>query len=310
MTPLEQADYLTHFRADSIVRDAEHIRKELGVERWSVLGQSFGGFCVMTYLSFFPDSLREAFLTGGLAPIGRHTDEVYVKTYARVFERCRRYYQRYPEDKAHVRRIIDTLQGSDVRLPGGDRLTARRFRQLGQMLGGSDGAERLHYLIESPIDSLVFLNDVEYESPFPRNPLYAVIHESSYADGCATRWSAQRTLPDWFEDQPEFFSGEHVFPWMFDDFSALAPLKEAARILADVEWPKLYDREALGRNTVPAAAAVYFEDMYVECKFSVETAAQIQGLRPSITNEFEHDALRLHGDRVLDRLIDLARGNA
>ena len=44
MTPKEQADYLTHFRADSIVRDAEAIRLNLGVEKWSILGQSFGGF--------------------------------------------------------------------------------------------------------------------------------------------------------------------------------------------------------------------------------------------------------------------------
>ena len=42
-TPAAQAAYLTHFRADSIVRDAEWIRQELGVDRWSVLGQSFGG---------------------------------------------------------------------------------------------------------------------------------------------------------------------------------------------------------------------------------------------------------------------------
>jgi pimeloyl-ACP methyl ester carboxylesterase len=42
--PSEQAEYLTHFRADSIVRDLELIRAELGVDRWSLLGQSFGGF--------------------------------------------------------------------------------------------------------------------------------------------------------------------------------------------------------------------------------------------------------------------------
>ena len=44
LTASEQAEHLAHFRADSIVRDAESIRRELGVERWSVLGQSFGGF--------------------------------------------------------------------------------------------------------------------------------------------------------------------------------------------------------------------------------------------------------------------------
>src|SRR5689334_21153754 len=41
-SPAEQADYLAHFRADSIVADAEWIRQQLGVDRWSVLGQSFG----------------------------------------------------------------------------------------------------------------------------------------------------------------------------------------------------------------------------------------------------------------------------
>src|SRR5438552_15537011 len=43
-TPRDQAAYLTHFRADAIVRDAERIRADLGVDRWSILGQSFGGF--------------------------------------------------------------------------------------------------------------------------------------------------------------------------------------------------------------------------------------------------------------------------
>src|ERR1051325_5901754 len=89
-TPQQQADYLAHFRADSIVRDAELIRQELGVERWSVLGQSFGGFCVCTYLSIAPEALREAFVTGGIPPVGRPTDDVYRATYERVRERNRR----------------------------------------------------------------------------------------------------------------------------------------------------------------------------------------------------------------------------
>src|ERR1044072_5291416 len=65
LEPAEQAEYLTHFRADSIIRDAEWIRHELGVEQWSVLGQSFGGMCVVSYLSLAPEGLREAFIAGG-----------------------------------------------------------------------------------------------------------------------------------------------------------------------------------------------------------------------------------------------------
>jgi pimeloyl-ACP methyl ester carboxylesterase len=308
-TAQEQADYLKHFRADSIVRDAEWVRRELGVDRWSVLGQSFGGFCVLTYLSFAPEGLREAFFTGGLPPIGRDVDEVYRATYERVLDRNRRYYDRYPADRERVREIRRRLDADDVRLPGGDRLTGRRFRQIGHMLGMGSGAEHLHSILELPVDSPAFLHDVDAAGQFPRNPLYAAIHEACYADGCATRWSAERLLPEAYED-PELFTGEHVYPWMFEDYSALKPLREAAEILASVDWPRLYDPEQLRANEVPAAAAVYAEDMYVERAFSEETAAHVRSLKPWVTNEYQHDGLRAEGDRILARLIDLARGRA
>ena len=103
-TAADQAAYLAHFRADSIVRDAEWIRRELGVDRWSLLGQSFGGFTSLTYLSIAPEGLREALLTGGLAPItNRPVDDVYGATWERLREANRRYFERYPDDRARVR---------------------------------------------------------------------------------------------------------------------------------------------------------------------------------------------------------------
>ncbi|MGO8722039.1 MAG: alpha/beta fold hydrolase [Acidimicrobiales bacterium] len=310
MNPQEQADYLSCFRADSIVKDAEFIRNDLGVARWSVLGQSFGGFCVLHYMSAAPAGLAEAFLTGGLPPVGRHPDEVYRATYARTLQRCRRYYERYPVDRERVRRLQARLVDGDVILPGGDRLTQRMFRQLGHMLGMSDGAERLHYIIERPEDSPGFLHDFEEElPPFSRNPLYAVVHESSYSDGAVTNWSAARVQPEEYGTQAELFTGEHVFPWMFDDYGALRPLREAANLLASHEWPRLYDPEHLGSCEVPAAAAIYADDMYVERSFSEETAKLIPTMRAWLTNEFEHNGLRVDGGRILDRLISLARGH-
>src|SRR3954463_6723120 len=112
-----QADYLTHFRADSIVRDAEAIRRELGIERWSVLGQSFGGFTSMTYLSIAPEGLREAFITGGLAPIGRSVDDIYGATYIRLREKNVAYFGRYPDDRGRAREIFQRLERDDIRLP-------------------------------------------------------------------------------------------------------------------------------------------------------------------------------------------------
>ena len=73
---------------------------------------------------------------------------------------------------------------------------------------------------------------------------------------------------------------------------------------------RLYDAERLAANEVPVAAAVYAEDPYVERAFSEETAALIRGTRAWVTNEYEHNGLRADGDRILGRLIDLARGRA
>jgi pimeloyl-ACP methyl ester carboxylesterase len=309
MTPHEQADYLAHLRADSIVRDAEWIRRELGVERWSIMGQSFGGFCLLNYLSTASEGLREAFFTGGLPPVGRPVDDVYRATFERVLERCRRYYEMFPEDRDRVREIHERLETEDVRLPSGDPLTSRRFRVLGHLLGAHDGPERLHYTIERPFGSPAFLQDVEDETiRFGRNPLYAAVHEACYADGGPTRWSAQRVQPADYQDDPTLFTGEHVFPWMFEDYGAIAPLREAAELLAERDWPRLYDADRLAANEVPAAAAIYVDDMYVEREFSEETAALVRGLKPWITNEYEHNGLRADGARIFGRLRDLARG--
>jgi pimeloyl-ACP methyl ester carboxylesterase len=308
-SPREQANYLTHFRADSIVRDAELIRRELGADRWSVLGQSFGGMCVITYLSIAPDGLREALITGGLPPLQRHIDEVYACTYARVRDRNRRYFERYPRDRGRIEELRDRLEHNELRLPSGDRLTWRRLRQPGQILGMSVGAERVHYLLELPLDSPAFLHDLEDSTAFARNPLYAILHEASWGDGGATRWSAERMLPADF-DSAGLFTGEHVYPWMFEEYGSLTPLRDAAGLLAEHEWPPLYDASALRANAVPAAAAIYAEDMYVERRFSEETAGRTLGMQAWITNEYDHNGLRVDGDRILSRLLDLVRGRA
>jgi pimeloyl-ACP methyl ester carboxylesterase len=310
LTAAEHAEYLRHFRADSIVRDAEWIRAALGVDRWTVLGQSFGGFCALTYLSLAPEGLAAALFTGGVPPLGLHPDEMYRVTFARMLERNRRYYERYPADRDVVRRLHERLEKEEFRLPDGDRLTSRRFRQTGNWLGMSDGAERLHHLLELPPDSPAFRHDVQYPMAFARNPIYAVLHEACTADGHVTDWSAARVRPAEFDDDVTLFTGEHIFPWMFEDYGALAPLREVAQILAREPWPALYDPRRLADNEVPAAAAVYLDDLYVDSSLSMRTAEQVRGLRLWVTNEYEHNGLRADGDRLLGRLLDLAHGRA
>ena len=306
MTPAQQAAHLAHFRADAIVADAEWIRSALDVARWSVLGQSFGGFCVTHYLSSAPEGLREAFITGGLPAFEVPVDDVYATTFALAIDRSRRYYARYPEDRARVR----ALQEARLRLPSGDELTPLRVRQLGLPLGMSDGAEGLHYLLELPVDSPAFLHDVDDPLNFGRDPIYSLLQEACWADGAATGWAAARVLPDAYEHEPELFFGEHMLPSLFDEYAALAPLRDAAALLAQHQWPRLYDFDVLAANEVPAAAAIYAEDLYVPMEYSRASAERIRGLKPWITNEYQHNGLRADGAAVLGRLIDLARGRA
>ncbi len=309
LSPQQQADRLALFRADAIVADAEILRGRLGVERWSLLGQSFGGFCALHYLSVAAAGLREAFFTGGLPPVGRPIDEVYAETYATMRERNRRYYKRYPTDRRRVVALHERASAGEIRVPNGDVVTSRRLRSIGNALGMSDGAERLHYLIELDSGSPAFAHDLASMFPFHgRNPLYAAIHEACYADGQATRWSAERVMPADFREDPTLFFGEHIFSWTFQDDSELLFLREAADLLSEREWPALYDAEALGACDVPCAAAVYLEDPYVHWTFSRETASLMPRMKPWITNEYEHNGLRADGGRILDRLIGLARG--
>ncbi len=319
--PKAQADYLTHFRADSIVLDAELIRRELTDEPWSVLGQSFGGMCTVTYLSFAPHGIREAFITGGLPGLTVTADDIYRRTYRTVAAKNAAHYERYPDDVDQVRRVAEYLAEHDVRLPDGAPLTVAAFQSAGAMLGQSGGSHALHYLLEDPFagDELsdAFLYVMMNKLSFATGPLYALLHEASYAQGFATRWSAHRIRAEFGEFDPQvtgsdplYFTGEMIYPWMIDADPVLRPLREAADILAERDdWPPLYDPTRLAANEVPVAAAVYYNDMYVDRELSMQTAPAIRGLQAWVTSEYEHDGLRVSHGAVLDRLIGMARGN-
>jgi pimeloyl-ACP methyl ester carboxylesterase len=324
-TPAAQARYLASFRADSIVLDCELIRRQLcGTEvTWTVLGQSFGGFAALTYLSFAPHGMTAALLAGGLPGLGAHAEDVYRLTYGLCAGRSLAHYDRYPADIDSARAVAGHLATHDVRLADGSPLSVERFQSIGGLLGGAAGTHELHYLLEDPWDgdgglSDAFLAEVADRTSFARAPLYAVLHEACYGQGRATRWAAQRVRAEFpaFDpaaavngDAPLLFTGEMIYPWMFDADPALRPLREAAELLAEREWPPLYDPARLAANEVPAAAAVYHDDLYVPAALSLPTAAAVRGLRAWVTNEWEHEGLRVSGGTVLSRLIAMNDGD-
>lgn len=316
--PAEQAAYLSHFRADGIVRDAEAIRAKLSPDRpWSLLGQSYGGFCCFTYLSLFPDSLREVYMTGGVPPIGLPADEVYRATWRIVAEKNRAFFARFPHAQGIANRLAALLLERDVRLPNGQRLSVEQLQQLGIELGTRGPFEELYYLLEDAfVDGELdptFVHKVMARQSFPTHPIYAILHESIYAEGASTRWAAERTRAERpglsFAPGADFaFTGEMVFPWMFEQFRDLAPLRDAAHLLAEKDdWGPLYDRAVLERNKVPVACAVYADDMFVSFEASRDVLRWVPGCRAWITNEYEHNGLRADGERILDRLIRMNR---
>ncbi|WP_199547134.1 alpha/beta fold hydrolase [Streptomyces sp. N35] len=328
--PGEQADYLAHFRADAIVRDCELIRRELtGGAPWTVLGQSFGGFCAVNYLSTAPEGLAAVLITGGLPSLDATAEEVYRAGYPRVERKVAAHYARYPQDVARARAIAGHLaEQGPVTLNGGYRLSVEAFQSLGILLGVGDGSHKLHYLLENAFVrtpnglalSDTFQEEAQAALSYAARPLYAVLHEAIYAQpGLATRWAAERVrgeFPQFDAEQaladeaPLLFTGESIHPWMFDADPALVPLRETADLLAArTDWPgQLYAPEVLARNEVPVAAAVFHDDMYVDTAHSLGTARAIRGLRTWVTDEYEHDGVRADGPRVFDRLLGLVRG--
>ncbi|QNS02635.1 alpha/beta fold hydrolase [Streptomyces xanthii] len=324
----QQAAYLGFFRADSIVRDCELVRREVtGGAPWTVLGQSFGGFCTVNYLSTAPEGLAAALITGGLPTLDGHADDVYRAAYPRVERKVRAHYARYPMDVERAREIGAYVLEHEPVLPNGYRLTLEAFQSLGIWLGAGDGSDRLHYLLEDAFVrtpggrelSDAFQEQIGAALSYVSHPLYAVLHEAIYAQGGrATDWSAERVRGEFPQFDGEkaladggalLFTGESVHPWQFDCDPALRPLREAAELVAGrVDWAPLYDSVRLAANEVPVAAAVYHDDMYVDTAMALRTAEGIRGARSWVTNEFEHDGVRAGGPRVLDRLLGMVRG--
>ncbi|KAK9910303.1 hypothetical protein M0R45_034271 [Rubus argutus] len=267
---------------------------------WTILGQSYGGFCAVTYLSFAPQGLKQVLLTGGIPPIGNGctADIVYRACFEQIVCQNEKYYKRYPQDTEIVREVCKYLsesEGEGVHLPSGGILTPKGLQTLGLSgLGSSTGFERLHYMFERVWDPVIvpgapkkisyhFLDAFEKWSSFHTNPLYARMHESIYCQGASSRWSAHRIRAEdegkfdavraAKEGRPVYFTGEMIFPWI-----------------------------------VPVAAAVYYEDMYVNFKLVMETASQIAGIRLWITNEYMHSGLRDSGSQVFDHLMGMLDG--
>ena len=137
--------------------------------------QSFGGFCIVAYLSTAPGGIKEAFLTGGLPPLVASPDAAlptYRKLINRVVAQNKKYYKRFPGDVAVVRDIASFLcnanGGEGVATPSGGKLSVRGLQALGfPYLGTACGFESLHYLLEKVLLSFLPSSPPSWTSSLP-----------------------------------------------------------------------------------------------------------------------------------------------
>uniref|UniRef100_A0A7S0UXC1 AB hydrolase-1 domain-containing protein n=1 Tax=Polytomella parva TaxID=51329 RepID=A0A7S0UXC1_9CHLO len=308
--PNAQAEFLSHFRADNIVRDCEAVRKILVPSanyggRWSVLGTSFGGFCAVSYLSFFPNGLNEVMLVGGLPPLihmgnvsgnsrghssgnceGNHietfsesplgnslgnskqenkfpspcrtardmVDPVYQSLIRRILNLNREFYTMFPDDEELVRRIVrflDAQPEGGVRLHSGSLLTSKGFQMFGLLaLACCDGLSYLHSLLPIFFDGEGDFNPSfgkmwEKRIQFDTNPLYLLLHEPLYCQGCAANWSADRivrqhctTRDDPFgEAQPLVLHGHPSVAKSIESMSGYEPSRSVKQITDTITVP-------------------------------------------------------------------------
>lgn len=335
LSPL--AKYVLCFRADSIVYDMEAIRKALfgHNSKWLLLGQSYGGFCIFTYLSLAPGSIEAALITGGIPPIGQTAERVYEQTYKRTTERNVHYYRKYPQDITRVREIVAYLSHNKVTLPNGGTLSVERFQLLGIRFGGTGGTDAIHQIVVAFSEALrksgkptySILNSIQNESSFDTNIIYALFQEAIYCDGNksgASNWAADRlryasgnknyvvTSELLESDEPIYFTGEMVYKLMFEDYSELCPLKTLAfELHSNTEWSQLYDTEVLSKikwEDVPVVAATYYYDQYVDFELTMEAKKVFNNngnLRQYISSDHFHNGLRADTAKVLGSLFKL-----
>lgn len=326
----DQFPYLQCFRSDHVIEDCEHIRRELGIEKWTLLGQSNGGFLSFIYLSKYPDALKQVLVTGGIPPIGYTNDHVYSATYARTSERNKHYYSKYPQDIEAVKAICHYLDTHVTTLPCGGTLSVERFQQLGLLFGALGGTDAIHHVVHKfayeletrGAPTVSTLASVSAMQSFGSNIIYTFFLEAIYCvdNTPPSNWTAdklrhakgnEKYVYSKTSDQV-YFTGEMVYPSMFEDYAELRPLRALAdQVHTHTAWSPLYNTARLGEITwekVPVVAAVYVHDQYVDFDTSLAVKRRVFGdsnVKMFVTSQFFHNGLRSHPDKVLGALFGL-----
>lgn len=326
---LIRTEIISKLRCPDVVADAEDLRRHLGFEQWDVLGNSFGALCTGSYLSHHPEGIAHAYLTGALPQLGWTTEYYNEMSLDLLGTRIHEFYAAVPYAEERVREVCHHLDTTEEFLPTGERLTSQRFRFVGVALGEELGMHHLAVLLEEPFirsgsDKHLrgdFLAHVGMYVGLQVNPLWAVIHETLFADPEAppTNWAAERAVAgrpgfDLHADPtdtsaPFYLLGNHFFKHHFDEDPALQPFRDVVHEMHQKsDWSQVFDEEQLRNNTVPAVVALYERDMFIPFETAVANAEKIGNLAVWTHEGWDHDAIYLHGAELFPQLYEVLHG--
>jgi pimeloyl-ACP methyl ester carboxylesterase len=328
-------------RMKSLSTNEYYMSKSDGVQRlapalrWTTLGQSYGGQISLTYISMHPEGLQDMFLTAACPPCGEHIDDVFRVLYKRLIQRNREFYAKYPEDVGVTRdilRMISELGAKTIHMRGRGYLSAQRLLCLGREFGQKDGFEVVHGLLNaiqsdlrSPSHQLSdsTRNDFETVLRVDDRPLFPLMQEQTWASEGATRWSAERVgseIPGYEAlrldsngqyldpatfplDQDIFFTDHSFCRFHYDTHEGLLELKGVAEILANYEWPCMYDYAKMKENKVPIYATSFTKDMHIDIGLSKKTADRVGNMHFFEDTVNWHQAVRSNPKAILRKLF-------
>ena len=293
-----------------------------GGRRWETLGQSYGGFVTLTYLSLAPEGLDACYVTGGLPGLDRHAPTTSTRAPTRGWPRKNaEFYAPLPRRRRRwCAGSPTTWRRSDVRLPDGDRLTARRLPSLGidvrdelrvraAALAARGGlARRPSCPTSSCTRCMALTGHVD-------GPLFA-LQEYIYGQpgSGASGWAAERAMaraPGLRRGpRPAAVHRRDVLPLDVrgDPRAAAVPGRGRAaggatttgrRSTTSTGWPPTRCRWPRPSTSTTCTSTPGLQ---------LDTAARVGNVRAWVTNEYEHDGLRADGPRVLGRLMDMRAG--
>ncbi len=163
-----------------IVHDAELVRKRLNLNKWTIVGHSYGSYIVQRYLELFPQSIIKAGGNGGgivnFDPLSIQSKAPNLEMrYEEQFYVLQDYFNKYPQDKINVKKIVNL---NLCKINASSRLDcgAEYLQKLSlDIMGFYDLWESIHLAIVEVVNSkVVYIHqDVSYENQF--NPTHGHI---------------------------------------------------------------------------------------------------------------------------------------